>query len=339
MSSLPESILVVRLGAIGDVTNALVFAEAIRAHDPKVRIGWAIHPLARPLVEGHPAVDRVHVWPRERPLRGFLELRAELRREEYALAVDLQRIAKSAVLARSSGAPRVLGYDRGRAKELSWLFSTERIAPGDPRAHMVEHYLAFARHLGIPDPLVRHRLPTCLAAEEWARGLISDWGAAPVLLSIGASKPRNRWPAERFGRLAHALNSGHDGPVVLVGGPGDRSLEQEALASAKGCVTSLVGQTDLPQLIALLGEARLLVSADSGPMHLAAAQDCPVVALFGPADALRTGPWGSGHRIVRVPEWNPSVPLGPARMEDVSVDLVANAVLEQVSTPGLLENP
>jgi heptosyltransferase-1 len=324
MAPLPESVLVVRLGAIGDVTNALVFAEAVRAHAPATRIGWVVHPLAQPLVEGHPAVDRVHLWRRRRAWADLPRLRRELRGEGYGLAVDLQRIAKSALVARLSGAPRVLGHDRGRSKEFSWLLRHEHIAPGDPRAHMVEHYLDFARHLGIEEPVVRHRLPHDPEADAWAADRISEWGGAPLVLAIGASKPANRWPAERFGELARGLaSSGH--PIVLVGGPDDRIAGQQASAAAQGTAVDLVGRTSLRQLVSLLRRARLVVSADSGPMHLAAACGRPVVAMFGPADPSRTGPWGAGHEILSVSNWDPGPPHRATAMEQLSVERVVIA--------------
>ena len=324
MPPLPESVLVVRLGAIGDVTNALVFAEALREHAPRTRIGWVVHPLALPLVEGHPALDRVHLWRRERALRALPSLVRELRAERYELVVDLQRIAKSALLARLCGAPRSLGYDRGRSKEGSWLLHRERIPAGDPHAHMVEQYLEFARHLGIPDPGVRHRFPPDPRAEAWAEARVAEWGGAPIVLAIGASKPKNRWPAERFGRLARSLAPA-GWPLVLAGGPGDREAGGLALAQAGEEVHDLVGRTDLHQLIALLGRARLVVSADSGPMHLAAAQERPVVALFGPADPRRTGPWekdgGCGHRVIHGGN-------GDSTMDSIPVEEVERAVLD-----------
>jgi len=325
MATLPESVLVVRLGAIGDVTNALVFAEAVRAYAPDTRIGWVVHPLAHPLVEGHPAVDRVHLWRRRRAWADLPRLRRELRGEGYGLAVDLQRIAKSALVARLSGAPRVLGHDRGRSKELSWVLRNEHLAPGDPRAHMVEHYLDFARHLGIEQPVVRHRLPHDPQAEAWAAARVSEWGGAPLVLSIGASKPENRWPAERFGELARALGALPE-PTVLVGGPGDRAAGQRASAAAGDAAIDLVGQTDLRQLVSLLGRARLVVSADSGPMHLAAACQRPVVALFGPADPDRTGPWGTGHAVVTVSNRDGREPQQGSAMEELPVEQVVMAV-------------
>ena len=299
---LPRRVLIVRLGAIGDVVNALVLATALKRHAPSIEIGWAVHPLARPLVEGHPAIDRVHVWERGRGIAGAREIVGALRRERYDLAVDLQRITKSALLARLSGAPRVLGYDRRRAKELSWLWTKERIGPGPAHAHMVEQYLEFARHLGVPEPVAELALPPDAEADSWAQERLAELGGPPVLLGVGASKPANRWPPERFGRLAVDLERELGHPVCLVGGPGDGPAAERALAAAgpdSSRIRNLVGGTTLRQLTALLGHAALFVGCDTGPMHLAVASGAPTLALFGPADPRRTGPWGERHRVVR----------------------------------------
>jgi heptosyltransferase-1 len=313
---LPRRILVVRTGAIGDVVNALVFATAVKDADADVRVGWAVHPLALPLVEDHPSVDRAHVIPRAGGAGAFLGALREIRAEEYELAVDLQRITKSGFLARCSGAPRVLGYDRARSKEGSWLWSNERIPAGPPHAHMVEQYLEFARYLGLMDATARHVLPRDPQAERWAEEQLERMGGAPLVVAVGASKPPNRWLPERFARLAGELAG--DAPVCLVGGPEDRG----ATPGAGAGVHDLVGATSLRQLSALLARARLFAGCDTGPMHLAAAVGTPVVALFGPADERRTGPFGEGHRVVRAES---------GRMEDIAVDDVLVAVREVLS--------
>jgi lipopolysaccharide heptosyltransferase II len=333
----PGSVLAVRLGAIGDVVNALVFASAVKEHAPATRVGWVVHPLALPLVEGHPDVDRVHVWRRGGGARELARLVRQLRDERYEVAVDLQRLAKSASLARASGAPRVIGYDRGRAKEQSWLLTTERLTPpeGGP-THMVEQYLEFARHLGCPAPEARHRLPPDAAAEAWAAEFVRELGGEPVLLNLGASKPANRWAPERFGELAARLAAEDLGPCVLTGGPDDRAAADAALsAGARDAACDRVGATSLLQLAALARRARAMVTADTGPMHLAAAAGAPVVALFGAADPRRTGPWGGagrGHEVLRVPP--PCAPCNAqlcdqprhACMEDLTVELVLAAL-------------
>ena len=320
-SALPDKVLVVRLGAIGDVVNAQVVANAIKETRPGAFVGWVVHELARPLVEGHPSIDRVHVWRRGTGLKGMRAVAKELRREHYELALDLQRIAKSGLLARLSGAQRVLGFDRARSKELGWIWSSERIAPGRPGTHMLEWYLEFAEHLGLARPRVLHRLPHDEAAERWAQAESASLGVPPVLINLGASKPLNRWPPERFGLLSAVLARELGAPVGLTGGPGDADLVGCARAAAgEGAIArSWVGATSLLQLAELARRARWFVSCDSGPMHLAAAVGAPVVALFGPADPARTGPWGAGHRVVRSPS---------GRMEDLSVETVLEAALE-----------
>lgn len=301
VSVLPERVLIVRTGAIGDVANALVVANAIREAAPATRVGWVAHDLVRPLVDGHPSVDRVHLWPRGSGLAGFRALVREVRAERYGLALDLQRIAKSALVARLSGAPRVVGFDRARSKELAWLLPTERLHPRPDSRHRVEGYLDVVQHLGLPLPRVLHRLPEDARAAAWAEERVRAWGAPPILIHVGATKPPNRWPAERFGGLAGALARDPGGPVVLVGGPAEVETAKRALASAGSEVHDLVGATDLRQLIELCRRARLVVSADSGPMHLAAAVGTQVLALFGPADPAATGPWGAQHRVLRAP--------------------------------------
>jgi lipopolysaccharide heptosyltransferase II len=333
MASLSDRLVVVRMGAIGDVVNALVFASAVRQHAPGARIGWVVHDLARPLVEGHPCVDRVHVWKRGGGLAAFRSLVAGLRAERYELALDLQRIAKSALVARLSGAPRVLGFDRVRTKEGAWLFANERIAAADPGAHMVEQYLEFARHLGVPRPALLHRFPPDAEADAWAERTTAILGGAPIAVAVGATKPANRWAPGRFGAVAAQLASGGLGPVCLIGAASDAAAASVALSAASGVkrVHDLTGRTTLRQMVALLSRSRLLIGCDTGPMHVAAALGTPVVALFGPADPRRTGPFGGGHVVVRVPP--PCSPCNRrtcnqprhACMEDITVAMVADA--------------
>ncbi|MFT5291434.1 MAG: heptosyltransferase-1 [Planctomycetota bacterium] len=299
----PERLLIVRTGAIGDVVNALVFATAVKQAYPATEIGWVVHGLARPLVTGHPSVDRVHVWARGGGLAEVRRLLREIREVGYGMAVDLQRIQKSALIARFSGADRVLGLDRGRAKELSWLWTKEHVAAKPGEQHMVDLYMGFARYLGIDVP-ARRLLPNNEAAERWADAFLGELGAAPVLVNLGATKPENRWIPERFGQLADALAGELGAPVVFTGSEADRAMEVGALAALAGesKVRSTVGQTDLLQLLALERRSRLFIGCDTGPMHMAAAVGTPCVVLFGPADPERTGPFGEGHSIVRAPD-------------------------------------
>ena len=336
---LPQRVLLVRLGAIGDVVNARVVASALRAHEPGVRIGWAVHDLGVPLVAGHPAIDCVHVWPRGKGLAGLRHLVREIRAERYELAIDLQRIAKSAALALASGAPRVLGLDRERTKEASWLLTNERVSTGDAQAHVVDQYLDFVRHLGIEASDPRFELPIDPGARARAQAWVDELGGAPIAIHVGATKPANRWPAERFAELARECLSLRAGPVCVTGGPDDRALGAR-VAHANARIRDLTGRTSLLELAELQRLSRIVVSCDSGPMHLAASVGTTVVALFGAADERRTGPYGPRHRIVRT---HPvCAPCGlrecPRARHDCMLDLavgdVLSALIERLKATG-----
>ncbi|QDU69578.1 MurG-like transferase [Planctomycetes bacterium Pla86] len=319
--SIPARVLIVRLGALGDVTGALACAGALRRARPDLHVGWAVHDLALPLVEGHPWVDRVHLWKRGGGIAGLLSFVGELRAERYDVVLDLQRILKSALVARLCGASRTVGYDRARAKELSWLLHSEHIAPGDRRAPMILQALEFAAHLGATDLTPMRELPREPEAEAWAQALVAELGAAPIAVNVGASKPPNRWVPERFAQLARTLAE-HGHSIVLTGGPEDRDWAAAACGAADGArIRDLVGRTSIPQLVSLYRRLSLYVGCDTGPMHVAAACDVRCVALFGPADPQRTGPFGPGHVIVRAPERGGSRP-----MNGIEVDAVLTAV-------------
>lgn len=334
-----KRVLFVRLGAIGDVVNALVVATALKEANPEVSVGWVVHPLALPLVEAHPAIDRVHVWNRGSGFAGLRAIVKELRAAKYDTAVDLQRLAKSAFLARASGATRVLGYDRARTKESSWLLTKERIAPSDGGAHMVEQYLEVARHLGASGE-ARRVLPPAPKAEARVAEWFAPFSKAPVQINLGASKPANRWAPERFGELAARIVEEYETPVFFTGAPNERDLAEKAIAicGESESVLNLVGETSLPELWSASRRAQLFIGCDTGPMHLAAAVDTPVLALFGPATPRRTGPYGQGHRVVQTAP--PCAPCGlkhcnqprHACMEDLSVEQVLD------TEPGLLSS-
>jgi len=330
-SNLPADVLIVRLGAIGDVVNALTVAAALKGAALPPRIGWVVHELAAPLVRNNPLVDRVHLWSKGAGLAGLRGALREVRKVRYGLAIDLQRIAKSAAFARLSGAPRVLGWDRARAKEGAWLLVRERIAKGASGTHMVDHYADFARHLGLVACSPRGVLPVDSAGRARWAAEAQSWRGQPVVLNLGASKPANRWPAERFGAVAAALVAAGYQPL-LTGGRADREAADVAKRTAGPEVVDLVGATSLPELAALLAVTPLFVGNDTGPMHMAVAMGARVLALFGPADPRRTGPFeepgGARHRVLQ----HLDTDAGPsawrvARTERLEVEEVLAAAL------------
>ena len=295
---LPRRVLCVRLGAIGDVTNALVVATAIREAAPDTHIGWATHPLALPLVQGHSAIDRVHVIPRTRSIRQLGRQVQDLRRERYDTALDLQRLQKSALLARLSGARRVVGFDRARSKESSWVWTKERIKTGPKNEHMLRQYMRFPALLGLTTEGAspRRELPEDAEAVRFAERWVARTGS-PILLNVGASKPQKRWPGSSFRALALDLERTGAGPIAIIGGPSDAPFARDIAEDL--AVHNLAGQTSLSMVWELARRARLMVTGDTGAMHLCAAVGTPVVAIFGPGDPARTGPFGANHIVLR----------------------------------------
>ena len=302
-SAHPETICIVKLGAIGDVVNSLPFACRLRAGFPNARILWVIAPLAHALVGEHDAIDEFVVVDVKK-LADWRRLVAKLRSSSIDLAIDLQRILKSGLITRVSGARRRLGFDRARCKEASWLFTNERIPP---RAHpgvTVEQYLEFADYLDLPETEPEWRLPH----DRWE-------GPAPrFCLNIGASKSANLWPAERWRELLARLAS-ERGPIALSGGPADRALAGELMRGAPPGVLDTVGRLSLRETAGLIAASETFIGGDTGPLHIAVALGTPVVALFGAADPTRTGPYRQPDAVVYKP-----ADCSPCRKRDCHVE-------------------
>ncbi len=319
MDPAPERILIVKLGALGDVVNSLPLVNRLRAGLPDARLAWLIGPAAARLVAGHPAVDEFLVLDARRA-RAWPGIVRELRRRRFDLALDLQRLAKSGLLARLSGAPRRLGFDRARCKEHSHLFTNLHLAPNPRPGTTVAQYLEFADRLGLPERPAEWRLPYVPFEEP---------GERPVTLVLGATKSANRWPPERWAELARGLVERRGARVVLCGGPEDRPLADAVRSQARVELDDRVGRLDLPRSAGLLAASALVIACDTGPLHIAVALGAPVLALFGAADPARTGPYGRPQDVL----WSPA-PCSPCRKRTCFVaghpcmaNLPASAVL------------
>jgi heptosyltransferase-1 len=283
-------ILFVKLGALGDVINTLPLANALK-DGLGARIHWLVEPLSLPILDGHPAVYRTILFDRPRwpaVLPGVLH---RLRASRFDIALDLQRTAKSALFCLASISQRKIGFDRARCKELAWLLPFERIPASDPERHMVRQYLEFAHFLGSAGGEVRWDIPI---RGRPPFGLPGDY----IVLNTGATKPANRWSTEGFASLASMTKARFSLPCVLTGGAQDAPAAGVIESMAKGCVVNLAGKTGMAELKEVLAGARAVVSCDTGPMHLAVALGREVVALMGPSNPRRTGPYRG--RVVRL---------------------------------------
>jgi heptosyltransferase-1 len=304
--SLPKPrILLIKLSSLGDVIHALPTLEALRSLYPRGHITWLVEEINAPVLAGHPALNEV--WPVPRPRLGngrFLENVGEmiqaarrLREEPFDLVIDLQGLLKSAIWVALARGKRKVGYDRTR--EFSYLALTERLPPLDPEAHAVWRYLNVARYLGAPAAPPRFRLGLNIP-EDLSHLFPTETGQPQAVLHPGARWSTKLWPTDHWARLAEWLVRDKGFQVVITGSPGDRDLTAEIVAQAGVPLINLAGRTSLVELAALLQQARLAVTTDTGPMHLAAALGTPVVALFGPTAPWRTGPFGEGHEVVRL---------------------------------------
>ncbi len=298
-------ILLVKLSSFGDVIHALPALEALRSAYPRGQLTWLVEEAYTPLLRGHPALDEVLAIPRvrlgenpgPRDFLALIRLARRLRAQPFDLVVDLQGLLKSALWVALAKSPRKVGYDGTR--EGSYLVLTEKVAPYDLDAHAVWRYLHLARYLGAPPAPPRFRLG--LAGDADLEGIIPRAAARPLsVIHPGARWASKLWPAGSWAGLADWLSRGRGFTVALTGSRGDRELAQAIADETPAPILNLAGRTTLPELAAIFRQAALAVTADTGPMHLAAALGTKVVAIFGPTAPWRTGPFGEGHEIVRL---------------------------------------
>jgi heptosyltransferase-1 len=312
-------VVIVRLGAMGDVIHALPAVAALRGAWPEAQIGWAIEArwaallCARPELRFEtrsaekPLVDALHTldprtW-RAAPFsdESWREMRSAIsgmRASRYDLAIDLQGLIKSAVVAQLSGADARAGFARTR-ESAAGLFYTRRIAT--TAAHVVEQNLQLVGALTAkPVTQAEFALPRDAQAEHWCDVTLGREGwSSFAVLNPGAGWGAKLWQAQRYGEVARALRV--HGIISLVNhGPGEEALA-DAVVQASGGAAAAV-RCSISELMALTRRARIFVGGDTGPMHLAAALKVPVVALFGPTDPIRNGPYGTRAIVLRSPE-------------------------------------
>lgn len=291
-------VLIVRLGALGDVVHAIPVAAALRRAFPDARIDWLVSAKHREILDLVPVIDRRLVINDRGDASGGTSLLgaiAELRRSRYDLAIDLQGLIKSAVLARLSGAPRVVGFSSRYARErAARLFYTEVHDPGrgglyDPREtrHVVDINLGLLTRLGIDAPA--REFPIEDVDSDAARTARQQTGGHYALLNPGAAWPNKRWPPARLAAVAVELRARHGLMSVVLWGPGEEALAAEVVAGANGAAV-MSPKTTIADLVALARRAILMVSGDTGPTHIAAALGTPIVGIYGPTRPARNGP-------------------------------------------------
>lgn len=335
-----ERLLIVKTSSIGDVIHALPVVQAIKEARPALKLGWVVRRRCADVLRGNPWVDRLHVVE-DKPSPGqLIGLSGELRREDYGCALDMQGLLLSGLIARLSGAPIRVGWDRNR--EGSALLLTHPVVPGragDRRGdrHEVDALYGFAEALGVHSPHPDFTPQPFLAEVGRAEtaAWIVDLPRPRIVLNVGASRAYKRWPAEHWAGVADALAARGRG-LVFVGDAKDAETVAEVTGAMRPYhgIVNLAGKTTLRQLGAVLGACDLVVSGDSGPMHLAVAVGTPVVAIFGATNPARHGPYGARNRVVcRTPPGQaltrrPTDAEGEAAMQAVTPGEVVSTVEE-----------
>jgi len=293
-----RSILVVRLGALGDLVHALPAVAALRAAWPDARIDWLVDGRYAALLELVPAVDRTFVIGAQAG-RPVLSVIRELRRARYDLAIDFQGLLKSAALARSAGARETAGFIAGQLREpLAGVFYTRRV-PADDSGHVVRKNLSFVEALGVGVREVTSPLKvTASALPGQVRRLLKlDSEGRFAVINPGAGWPNKRWPADRYGAIAAHLRVRYGMPSAVTWGAGEQALAGEVAAASDGAAGA-APPTAIADLVELARASAIFIAGDTGPMQLAAAVGTPVVGLFGPTNPLRNGPWNAADMWV-----------------------------------------
>jgi len=284
--------LIVRLGALGDIVHAIPAAAALRRKYPDARIDWLVDARHRELLTLVPIIDRI-IAVEKSSLGGWLEAARQLRAVRYDAALDLQGLLKSAVLARASGAQRVIGFSiwHLREKTASPFYSeaVDTTATGALSGHVIRKNLRLLRVFDIDDEQIEFPLAAVQSAA--AESVREQAAGAPIaLINPGAAWPNKRWNAERFGETASFLREVRGYVPFVLWGPGEELLAR-AVVEASGNAARLAPATRLADLAELCRAASLMVSGDTGPLHIAGAVGTRIVSIFGPTDPERNGPW------------------------------------------------
>jgi heptosyltransferase-1 len=332
-------ILIIKPSSLGDVVHALPTLAALRDRYPRAHIAWLVKRQWVGLLERAEGLDRI--WQVEPGIAGWLSLVPQLRAADFDLVVDLQGLFRSGAMARLTGCRTRIGFANGR--EGSPWFYTRQVTLPAREMHAVDRYLLVAVALGAKGGASpEFRLRAFHADREEITRLLARRGVKAgtswIAVNVSARWPTKRWPPGFFAATADRLRQDGAGPVVLIGGPDDRDAAQAVVGLMQVAPVDLTGETTPGLLPALLESASVLLTNDSGPMHIAAAVGTPVVALFGPTSSVRTGPYGKGHRVL-----TSGIPCSPCFsrvcthnvhlecLKTIAPDRVLDAVLKQVA--------
>ncbi|TXH83490.1 MAG: lipopolysaccharide heptosyltransferase family protein [Pseudoxanthomonas sp.] len=292
MSTIPQSLCLLRLSALGDVTHVVPLVRTLQRHWPQARLHWVIDKGGFKLLEGLEGVT-FHTYDKKTGLAGMRALRAELPAEGFDALLQMQVALRANLLSAFIRARRRIGYDRSRSKDLHGLVINERI-PDRPGIHVLDAIGSFCEPLGLKQTGVTWDLPVPADAHAWARAQWPTDAMRTLVISPCSSHERRNWYADRYAAVAdHAAAQGWR--IVLCGGRSDleRRTADAIIGAMRAPALDLVGKDTLKQLPALLARADLVMTPDSGPLHIANAMGTAVLGLHAASNPLRSGPYSS----------------------------------------------
>ena len=328
-----DRICIVMMSAVGDAVHVLPVINALKRHAPACRITWLLQAAGASLVRGHRSVDEIIVFDRTAGLRAFLDIRRELATREFDLVIDLQVYFKAGVITAMTRAPVRLGFDRARARDLNWLFTTHRIPPRPVGQHVQDQYFEFLEALGVNPQPVTWDLGPWPNELAWRDEFFSKLDRPAAAIVVATSKPEKDWLPERWAQVVDILAGEYGLQPVLVGGRSPRELhaEQVILANASHQPVSALG-SGLRNLVGILSGSALVLSPDTGPLHMSVALERPVISLMGYTNPRRTGPYKRYHDLLIDAYGNPgedypvSMENRPGRVVRITVDQVREKV-------------
>jgi heptosyltransferase I len=286
------------MSAVGDAVHVLPVINALKRANPRTRITWVLQPGPAALVRGHRSVDDIIVFDRGRGLAAFADVRAELAKRRFNLVMNLQVYFKAGIVTALTNAEVRLGFDRARARDFNWLFTNRKIA-ASPVQHVQDQYFEFLSAIGVSPEPVEWDLGPWPQEREWQRIFKSSVDRPIASIVVGTSKPEKDWIPERWAEVADALHEQHGMQVALVGAKSERELAAERIVMerARHKPRSELG-SGLRNLVSILDASALVLSPDTGPLHMAVALNRPVISLMGYTNPKRTGPYHRFHDLI-----------------------------------------
>jgi heptosyltransferase I len=301
LSNPPKELCLLRLSAIGDTCHVVPVVRTLQKVWPGTRIVWVIGKLEASLMAGMEGVEFI-IFDKSRGRDAYRDLRSQLAGRKFEVLLCMHASLRANLAARMIDADVRLGFDRARAKDFQWLFTSHRI-PATPRQHVLDGLFEFIRALGVTEKVLRWDIPVSEEDREFARQLIPDSDRPTLVISpCSSQRARNfrNWLPEHYARVSDFASDTFGARVILTGGPTDLEKQYgEDISRLSRCSpVNMIGKTNLKQLLAVLSRASVLLCPDSGPAHMATAAGTPVIGLYATSNRHRTGPYLSQDLVV-----------------------------------------